>query len=146
MADYFDGKIVKDSFAPQPATGRTVFEMCQKVKFKLGKKSKGNVDDNSKGGRKEAETTENFDVPFKKMSIFSKYLPYWEDLTVRHAIDGMHLQKNVFESTMGFLDLTGNVKDGLKSCKDLVDLKLGKNSTHNHVLMVSSTFHLLAST
>jgi hypothetical protein len=41
--------------------------MCQKVKFKLGKKSKG---DNSKGGRKEAETTENIDVPFKKMSIF----------------------------------------------------------------------------
>jgi hypothetical protein len=53
MADYFDGKIEKDSFAPQPATGRTVFEMCQKVKFNLGKKSKGDVDDNSKRGRKE---------------------------------------------------------------------------------------------
>jgi hypothetical protein len=79
--------------------------MCQKVKFKLVKKSKGYVDDNSKRGRKEAETTENIDVPFKKMSIFFKYLPYWEDLTVCHAIDGMHLQKNVFESTMGFLGL-----------------------------------------
>jgi hypothetical protein len=93
MADSFDVKIVKDSFAPQPATGRTVFEMCQKVKFKFGKKSKGDVDDNSKKGRKEAETTENIDLPFKKMSIFFKYFPYWEDLTVRHAIDGMHLQK-----------------------------------------------------
>jgi hypothetical protein len=92
--------------------------------FKLGKKSKVDVDDNSKGGRKEAETTENIDVPLKKMSIFFKYLPYWEDLTVRHAIDGMHLQKNVFESTMGFLGLTGKVKDGLKSRKDLVDLKI----------------------
>jgi hypothetical protein len=99
MADYFDGKIEKDSFAPQPVTGRTVFEMCHKVKFKLGKKSKGDVDDNSKRGRKEAETTD-VDVCFKKMSIFLKYLPYWEDLTVCHAIDGMHLQKNVFESTM----------------------------------------------
>jgi hypothetical protein len=49
-------------------------------------------------------------------------LPYWEDLTVRHAIDGMHLQKNVFESTMGFLGLTGKVKDRLKPRKDLVDL------------------------
>jgi hypothetical protein len=48
MADYFDGKIENDSFAPQPATGRTVFEMCQKVKFKFGNKSKG---DNSKGGK-----------------------------------------------------------------------------------------------
>jgi hypothetical protein len=36
----------------------------------------------------------------------------------------MHLQKNVFESTMGFLGLTGKVKDGLKSRKDLVDLKI----------------------
>jgi hypothetical protein len=80
------------------------------------------------------------------MSIFFKYLPYWADLAVRHFINEMHLQKNVFESTMGFLGLTGNVKDGLKSHKDLVDLKLGQNSTHNHVLMVSSTFHLLATT
>jgi hypothetical protein len=31
MADSFDGKIEKDSFAPQPATSRTAFEMCQKV-------------------------------------------------------------------------------------------------------------------
>jgi hypothetical protein len=126
MVDYFDGKIEKDYFAPQPATGRTVFEMCQKVNFKLGKKSKGDVDDNSKRGRKEAETTENIDVHFKKMSIFFKYLPYWEDLIVRHAIDGIHLQKNVFESTMGFLGLTGKVKDRLKSRKDLVDLKSRK--------------------
>jgi hypothetical protein len=51
MADSFDGKIKKDSFSPQPDTGRTVFEMCKKVKFKLGKKSKGDVDDNSKRGR-----------------------------------------------------------------------------------------------
>jgi hypothetical protein len=65
MADSFDGNIEKDSFASQPATGRTVFEMCQNVKFKLGKKSKGDVDDNSKRGRKESETTENIDVPFK---------------------------------------------------------------------------------
>jgi hypothetical protein len=124
MADSFDGKIEKDSFALQPATGRTVFEVCQKVKFKLGKKLKGDVNDISKRGRKEAETTENIDVPFKKMSIFFKYLPYWEYLVVRHAIDGMHLQKNVFESTMGFLGLTRKVNDGLKSRKDLVDLKI----------------------
>jgi hypothetical protein len=50
--------------------------MCKKVKLKLGKKSKGGVDDNSKRGRKEAKTTENVHVPFKKMSIFFKYLPY----------------------------------------------------------------------
>ena len=75
MPDYFDGNI-ENGFAPQPATGTIVFEMCQKVKFKLGKKSKVGVDEPSKKGRKEAEITENVDVPFKKMSIFFKYLPY----------------------------------------------------------------------
>jgi hypothetical protein len=68
MANSFDGKIEKH-FAQQPTTSTTIFEMCQKVKFKLGKKSKGGVDDNWKRGRKEAETTENGDAPYKKMSI-----------------------------------------------------------------------------
>ena len=47
MAEYFDGTNEK-YFAPQPATGTIVFEMCQKVKFKLGKKSKVGVDEPSK--------------------------------------------------------------------------------------------------
>ena len=42
-------------------------------------------------------------VPFKKQSIFYKYLPYWGDPEVRHAIDGMHLKKNVFGNTIGLL-------------------------------------------
>ena len=41
--------------------------------------------------------------PSKKQSIFYKYLPYWADLEVRHAIDGMHLKKNVFGNTIGLL-------------------------------------------
>jgi len=39
-----------------------------------------------------------------------------------HAIDGMHLQKNVFDNTAGLLGILGKVKDGLKSRKDLVAL------------------------
>jgi Domain of unknown function (DUF4218)/Domain of unknown function (DUF4216) len=62
-------------------------------------------------------------VPFKKQSIFFKYLPYWADLEVPHAIDGMHLKKNVFESVIGLLmDTPGKTKDGLKSRRDMVQL------------------------
>jgi hypothetical protein len=43
---------------------------------------------------------------------------------VRHPFDGMHLQKNVFYSTIGFLGLTCKVYDRLKSRKDLVDIKI----------------------
>jgi len=42
-------------------------------------------------------------VPFKKQSIFYKYLSYWTNLEVRHAIDGMHLKKNVFGNIIGLL-------------------------------------------
>ena len=48
-------------------------------------------------------------------------------MAVRHAIDGMHLQKNVFDSTAGFLGISRKVKDGLKSRKDMVALGIRKD-------------------
>jgi hypothetical protein len=39
-----------------------------------------------------------------------------------HAIDCMHLEKNVFRSTIGvLLDIKTKMKDGLKSRMDLVN-------------------------
>ena len=59
-------------------------------------------------------------VPFKKQSIFYKYLPYWGDLEVRHAIDGMHLKKNVFGNTIELLlETSAKTKDTLKSRQHL---------------------------
>ncbi|XP_052158691.1 uncharacterized protein LOC127776375 [Oryza glaberrima] len=47
------------------------------------------------------------------------------DLEIRHAIDVMHLEKNVFDSTIGtLLDIPSKTKDGLKSCNELVDLAI----------------------
>ena len=39
----------------------------------------------------------------------------------------MHLQKNVFNNTAGLLGISGKVKDGLKSCKDMVALGIRKD-------------------
>jgi len=61
-------------------------------------------------------------VPLKKNLIFFKYLEYWPEQAVWHAINGMHLEKNVFEGTIGFLDLSSKKKDCLKSRIDLVEL------------------------
>ena len=58
-------------------------------------------------------------VPFKKQSIFFQHLPYWLDLVVPHAIDAMHVQKNVFESLIAILMDTGKSKDGLKARKGM---------------------------
>ena len=59
-------------------------------------------------------------VPFKKKSIFFRYLSYWKTLDTPHAIDCMHLEENVFESTISILlDFKKKTKDGLKSRTDL---------------------------
>nr|ABA98485.1 transposon protein, putative, CACTA, En/Spm sub-class [Oryza sativa Japonica Group] len=59
----------------------------------------------------------------KKHSIFFKYLPYWKDLEIRHAIDVMHLEKNVFDNIVGtLLDMPKKTKDGLESRMDLVEM------------------------
>ena len=61
-------------------------------------------------------------VPFKKQSCFFKYLSYWKELDTPHAIDCMHIEKNVFESTIAvLLDIKTKTKDGLKSWMDLVN-------------------------
>ena len=64
-------------------------------------------------------------VLFKNRSIFYKYLPYWGDLEVRHAIDGMHPRKNVFGNAIRLLfETSSKTKDTLKSCQDLVAMKI----------------------
>jgi hypothetical protein len=51
---------------------------------------------------------------------------------VRHAIDGMHIQKNVFESIIGtLLDIKGKTKEGLNSRLDLVILGIKRNSSYS---------------
>ena len=76
MKEKFDGTNKKDE-TPQSVTGQAVCEMCQKVMFKPGKKSAPGAENKKKKRNKQDETTEIIDdVPFKKMSIFFKYLPY----------------------------------------------------------------------
>ena len=57
---------------------------------------------------------------WKKRSVFFE-LPYWKSLYVRHFLDVMHIEKNVFESVIGtLLNIQGKSKDGLKARKDLI--------------------------
>nr|AAP12940.1 transposon protein, putative, CACTA, En/Spm sub-class [Oryza sativa Japonica Group]ABF96438.1 transposon protein, putative, CACTA, En/Spm sub-class [Oryza sativa Japonica Group] len=46
-------------------------------------------------------------------------LPYWEFLDVRHAIDVMHLTKNLCVNLLGFLGVYGKSKDTLEARNDL---------------------------
>ena len=80
------------------------------------------------GKKKNGDKAPIAGVPFKKQSIFYKYLPYWGGLEARHAIDGMHLKKNVFGNTIGLLlETSSKTKDTLKSRQDLVAMEIRKD-------------------
>ncbi|CAJ2652051.1 unnamed protein product [Trifolium pratense] len=63
---------------------------------------------------------------WKKKSIFFE-LSYWKSLYVRHFLDVMHIEKNVFESVIGtLLNVPGKSKDGIKARLDLQTMRLRK--------------------
>ncbi|XP_052152536.1 uncharacterized protein LOC127770769 [Oryza glaberrima] len=127
MARLFDNTMENDT-APAARGGTYVYEITKKIKVVYGKGKKKTVK------RKKADGDNGPASPFKKHSIFFKYLDYWNDLEIRHAIDVMHLEKNVFDSTIGtLLDIPSKTKDGLKSRNDLVDLAI-RHDLHPVVL------------
>jgi hypothetical protein len=74
---------------------------------------------------KKRKKTENApkDSPFKKQSIIFRYLPYWKEFEIGHALNTMHVEKGVFESTIGLLlDIPSKTKEGLTTHKDLQTL------------------------
>jgi hypothetical protein len=72
-----------------------------------------------KGKRRKNEKAPK-DSLFKKQSIFFIYLPYWKEFKIGHAIDTIHATNGVFESTIDLLlDITGKMKDGLNTRKNL---------------------------
>ncbi|KAI5318152.1 hypothetical protein L3X38_037860 [Prunus dulcis] len=47
-------------------------------------------------------------------------LPYWSKLKLRHNLDVMHVEKNVFDTLVGpILDIQGKTKDTIKARLDL---------------------------
>ncbi|XP_052169261.1 uncharacterized protein LOC127785978, partial [Oryza glaberrima] len=88
--------------------GKTVFAMVKdlKVVFRKGPRSQP------------IESEDGHAAMWKKNSIFWE-LPYWEFLDIRHAIDVMHLTKNLCVNLLGFLGVYGKSKDTLEAHNDL---------------------------
>ncbi|GJS84098.1 putative transposase-associated domain-containing protein [Tanacetum coccineum] len=60
---------------------------------------------------------------WKKKSVFFE-LPYWEYNLLRHNLDVMHIEKNIFDNVIGtLLNLDEKTKDNENSRKDLMILK-----------------------
>jgi hypothetical protein len=118
--------------------GKRIFNIVSKLKFVFEKKIK------DEKPIKNVKPTPG--ATFKKSNFF-EYLSYWPELDVRHAIDGMHVQKNVFESLIRtLLDMKGKTKEGLNSRIDIVQLDIKKNFTLFFKKMGSTTSRQQATT
>jgi len=101
----FNGKPEK-GVAPVALTGDQLFEKVKDMSNKFGKPF---AKDLVKSG-------------WKKKSIFFE-LPYWKSLYVRHFLDVMHIEKNVFDSIIGtLLNVLGKSKDSINGRLDLIDM------------------------
>src|ERR1051325_7247693 len=96
----------KQRRAPLGLTGDQIFEKVKDVSIQFGKPFAYMV---VTGG-------------WKSCSIFFEF-PYWKSLYVRHFLDVMHIEKNVFESVIGTLcNIKGKSKDDLKAREDMVEM------------------------
>jgi hypothetical protein len=125
----FDGTIEKCR-APRIHSGEHILRMVEDLKIVLGKRKRGGSK-KTKKAEKNAENNGN-ETPklFKKRSIFWN-LPYWKYLMVQHAIDVMHVEKNVCKPLVGtLLDIPDKIKDTLNARMNLEEMKLRKGLHH----------------
>jgi hypothetical protein len=119
--------------APVQPTGHEISEMTkgihtvygklqrQKKTGKIKKKRLREEDEEELSDQEEVHTIEK---TFKKRSIFFQ-LEYWEFLLVRHNLDSMHIQKNVFDNIVNtILDVDKKSKDNVNARLDLKRLKI----------------------
>jgi hypothetical protein len=115
---YF-GNIPEDEDRPlvRRHDGKYVFKMVKNISVVYVKKKMD-------GTPRDRSIPPTKGMPFKKKSIFFQYLEYWPQLEVPHAIDAMHVQKNVFESLIVTLMDTTKSKDSLKPRRDIEQLNV----------------------
>ena len=70
MMKYFIGSTIETEHAPKRQDRHYVYNMVKNIKVAYGKKKKD-------GKINKRDVAPIAGVPFKKMSIFFKYLPYW---------------------------------------------------------------------
>ncbi|XP_021768138.1 uncharacterized protein LOC110732470 [Chenopodium quinoa] len=100
---------------PKVFTSQEVFEKVKDIQLTFGKLKK-NKDAIPKKG-------------YKKCCDFWR-LPYWRFLFVRHSLDIMHIEKNVFDSLIGtLLNISGKTKDGVNARLDLKEMNM-RNELH----------------
>ncbi|XP_042423409.1 uncharacterized protein LOC122011026 [Zingiber officinale] len=115
--------------AVRPLSGIKLFDKLSDIRCEFRKKIsvRGKIK-KAKANKLEANIEEkdlgatNFRKCWKKKSIFFN-IPYWKHLHVRHCLDVMHIEKNVFESLINTLmNVKGKTKDNVAARLDMVEM------------------------
>ncbi|CAL8118864.1 unnamed protein product [Prunus armeniaca] len=97
----FDGKKEHD-LRPREWSGDEILEQLNRLDFALF-------------GKTVSQTRPATHMNWTHKPTFFK-LPYWSKLTLRHNLNVMHVEKNVFDTLMGtILDIEGKTKDTIKA-------------------------------
>ncbi|XP_073030675.1 uncharacterized protein [Primulina eburnea] len=125
----FDG-MEEHGESSTPLSGVALFDKLSEIRCVFGKKisvkgkKRKNAKDNNLEDSKEEKDfgSTDFRKCWKKKSIFFN-LPYWKHLHVRHCLDVMHIEKNVFESLINTLmNVKGKTKDNVAARLDMVQM------------------------
>ncbi|XP_049406168.1 uncharacterized protein LOC125869771 [Solanum stenotomum] len=112
----FNGLVELDG-APKRLTGIEILKQLNNVKNKFGK------DLLAKSRKRKWDDVDNLvQNIWNKKSIFFE-LEYWKDNMIRHNLDMMHIEKNVFDNIFWtLLNVDGKGKDNLNSRLDLQEM------------------------
>ncbi|CAL2229846.1 unnamed protein product [Prunus armeniaca] len=101
----FDGNI-EHRLRPREWSGDEILEQLNRLNF-------------SPFGKTVTRTRPSTHLNWTHKSMFFE-LPYWSKLKLRHNLDVMHVEKNVFDTLLGtILDIEGKTKDTIKARLDL---------------------------
>ncbi|XP_019417184.1 PREDICTED: uncharacterized protein LOC109328254 [Lupinus angustifolius] len=108
----FDGS-TEERNPPSKLSGSDIFRQVENINVTFGKGAKLN----GTGKRSREEPKQ-----WNKRSIFFE-LPYWEFNLLRHCLDFMHIEKNIFDNIIyTLLHDRSKSKDNLKARKDLREM------------------------
>ncbi|KAH7843036.1 hypothetical protein Vadar_012013 [Vaccinium darrowii] len=112
----FNGEVESRS-RPLDLTGEEILRQIELGAYKLPGKHPNN---------RKRHRGENPILNWTKRSILFE-LPYWKTLKLRHCLDVMHIEKNIFDNLIEtLLGVDGKSKDTEKARRDLEDMRIRK--------------------
>ncbi|WMV45292.1 hypothetical protein MTR67_038677 [Solanum verrucosum] len=123
MRHHFDGT-VEERTPPKKLSGSYIFRQVKYINVTFGRLIELN---RKRKLNKQRNDDEGGTQQWRKKSIFFD-LPYWESNLLRHNLDVMHIEKNVFDNIIYTLvNDKEKSKDHIKARKDLQDMGIWRD-------------------